>query len=34
MKPLLIQKCIADSVVSGVKDDVIQFKWFLDTLTD
>ena len=34
MKPPLIQKCIADSVVSGVKDDVIQFKWFLDTLTD
>ena len=33
MQPLLIQKCIADSVVLWVKDDVIQFKWFLDTLT-
>lgn len=33
MQPLLIQKYIADSVVLWVKDDVIQFKRFLDTLT-
>ena len=33
LQPLLIQKCTADSVVLWVKDDVIQFKRFLDTLT-